>query len=62
MITKEPTLEQMRSLWEHCVRFVEEEHVQKEGIYQQDNIILNAYEFIGGVCDVVGEYEYPDEE
>lgn len=49
-------------LWEVCRKFVDKQQIScEEAICQCDRVILNAYDFIGDVCEVVGYYEYPDE-
>lgn len=44
-----------------CEKFIEDQRIScVETVYQTDRVIENAYEFIEGVCDVVGYYEDPD--
>lgn len=52
------------ALWEHCKAFIEKQKITcPEAIYQSDRVIENAYEFIEGVCDIVGYLEsQPGEE
>jgi hypothetical protein len=41
-----------------CKDFVKAQHIRSaESIYQMDNVIENAYEFIQGVCDIVGYFD-----
>lgn len=50
-------------LWWMCRRFVDEQKITcKESVYQCDNVILNAPEFIGRVCDIVGYHECEDDD
>lgn len=49
-------------LFEHCQRFIAQEQIRcAESIYQCDNVILNAYTFIEGICNIVG-YDQSDED
>lgn len=58
-----PSPEQLLNLWKHCRSFVTKEEIScAESVYQMDNVIQNAYEFIEGVCDIVGYHEGSDEE
>lgn len=55
--------EQKESLWEAVTRFVDEQRISStETVYQSDRVIENAYEFIEELCDIVGYYEFEDEE
>jgi hypothetical protein len=57
------TDEQKEALWEAVTRFIDEQRIEcGEAIYQTDRVIQNAYEFIEELCDIVGYYEYTDEE
>jgi len=43
--------------------FIEKQEVScPEVIYQSDRVIENAYEFIEALVDIVGYYEYPEDE
>lgn len=53
----------LAKLAEHCWAFIEKYKIScPESIYQQDYVIENAYEFIEGICDIVGYYEYAEDE
>lgn len=57
-----PTDEQLHALWAHCRKFIEDQDISfPECVYQSDNVILNAYEFIAGACDIVGYHECEEE-
>lgn len=44
-----------------CQKFIKEQKIRTpESVYQMDNVIENAYEFIEQVCDIVGYHD--DEE
>jgi hypothetical protein len=48
-------------LWELCQKFIRDQRITcAEAVSQQDNVITNAYEFIEGICEIVGYHE--DEE
>lgn len=45
----------------HCRAFISAQQIScAETIYQMDKVIENAYEFIEGVCDIVGYVENDD--
>lgn len=57
------TDEQKEALWEAVTRFIDEQRIScAEAIAQNDDVITNAYEFIEELCEIVGYYEYDDEE
>lgn len=42
-------------LWLHCQKFIKEQKIScAETVYQTDRVIVNAYEFIEGICGIVG--------
>lgn len=48
-------------LLEFCKGFIAKQWITcAETIYQTDRVVENAFEFIEGVCDIVG-YQEPDE-
>jgi hypothetical protein len=45
-------------LWAFCQKFIDEQGIVcAETVYQSDDVILDAYEFIEGVADIVGYKE-----
>lgn len=51
-------LAQARALVELCENFVDHNNITcAETVYQMDHVIEHAYEFIEGVCDIVGYAE-----
>ncbi|WP_316207356.1 hypothetical protein [Bradyrhizobium sp. SZCCHNR3118] len=55
--------DQKDRLLEYCKAFIKEQRITcPETIGQCDWVILNAYAFIEGVCDIVGYAETEDEE
>lgn len=49
-------------LTEIVKEFVREQRIYcPETIYQTDRVIVNAYEFIEKLCEVVGYHEYEDD-
>lgn len=51
-----------QKLWNHCTQFVTKNNIYcAETVYQVDRVIINAYEFIEGVCDIVGYQQLEDE-
>lgn len=52
-----------QELMEFCKKFIEEQQIWGgEVIFQSDHVIENAYEFIEGVCNIVGYMELPEDE
>lgn len=51
-------LKELQSLKDHCAQFVKNQEIYAaECVYQSDRVIQNAYEFIEGVCEIVGYCE-----
>jgi len=51
-----------KQLFELCQKFVNDNKINcAESVCQSDHVIENAYEFIEQVCDIVGYYEYEDD-
>ena len=47
----------------HCCAFINKQKIGcAETVYQTDRVIENAYEFIEGICEIVGYYKYEDDE
>lgn len=45
----------MEALWTHCAVFIDEQDIfGPSAVHQTDRVIENAYEFIEGICDIVG--------
>lgn len=52
-------------LFTFCQKFIQDQDIgSSEKIYQSDKVIESAYEFIEGVCNIVGyvEHESGDDE
>jgi hypothetical protein len=48
----------MLRLWKFCEKFIKKQNIGcPETVSQSDHVIVNAYEFIEGVCDIVGYYD-----
>lgn len=46
-----------------CEKFIKDHRISEEScIGQNDDIILDAYDFIGDICEIVGYYKYPKDE
>jgi hypothetical protein len=49
----------MSDLEQFCREFIQAQRIScAEAVYQTDRVIENAYEFIEGICDRVGYYDY----
>ena len=56
-------VERHAQLWLAVEKFIDEQKIScGEAIYQCDWVSENALEFIEELCDIVGYYEYEDEE
>lgn len=50
-------------VYEIVAEFIRENKITcAEAIAQNDDVITNAYDFIEDLCEVVGYYEYPEDE
>lgn len=50
-------------LLDYCKKYIDDQSIgSSECIYQNDNVILSAYEFIEGICEIVGYHEYSEDE
>lgn len=57
-----PRATELKQLYKICERFVVEQKISgPEYIYQMDNVIQNAYEFIENICNVTGYYDGGEE-
>jgi hypothetical protein len=51
------------NLWQHCQKFIKDQRIScAETVHQTDRVIVNAYEFIEGVCEIVGYEKDEDSE
>lgn len=51
-----------RALLEHVRAFIKKQHIHcVETVYQSDRVILNAYDFIAGCCEIAGYVELDDD-
>ena len=56
-------LKQNDDLFKVCENFIKEQEISHpESICQCDDIILNAYQLINDICDIVGYYDHGDGE
>lgn len=57
-----PTPKQLHVLWSLCQTFIFEQDIHSsETVYQCDNVILNANEFIENICNIVGYKEIKED-
>ena len=55
-------IDKRKELWEVCEKYINDHRIDcPEDICQSDDVILDAYDFIGDICEIVGYYEYPEE-
>lgn len=56
-------MNKQEELFKLCQKFIKDHNIScGECIYQQDQVIIDAYEFIGDICEIVGYVETEDEE
>jgi hypothetical protein len=47
----------------YCEAFIKEQEIScSDSVYQSDRVILNAYDFIAGVCNIAGYHEIEEED
>jgi hypothetical protein len=50
-------------LLEECMNFIRDNEINcPETIYQSDEVILNAQQFIEKICNIVGYYDLQEDE
>ncbi|PZR92053.1 MAG: hypothetical protein DI537_14605 [Stutzerimonas stutzeri] len=49
-------------LWAHTKKFIKDQRIScPETVSQSDRVIVNAYDFIEGACDIVGYHQDEEE-
>jgi len=49
-----------KQLWDLCQKFISDNEIgHSEVIYQCDGVIVNCYDFVKKIADIVGYYKYP---
>ncbi len=57
-----PTQKKLEKLWKYCEKFIKDQQIDSgETVYQMDNVIENAYEFVDGVCKIVGYHKHEED-
>ena len=57
------TLSSKAALWKLCQAFIAEQQIScAEAVYDSDRVAENAYEFIAGVCEIVGFHDYGEDD
>ena len=52
----------LTELMDHITAFIRDNEITcAETIYQKDSVITNAYEFIEGICDIMGYHAWEDD-
>lgn len=52
----------LRELEKVIVEFTDEHHIScPESVSQNDSVIIDAYEFIAKLIEIVGYYQYPED-
>ena len=51
------------ALLAHCEKFIRDQRIHcPEAVHQTDRVIENAYEFIEGICNIVGYHRMEDDD
>lgn len=49
-------------LWRHCRSFIKGHEIRcAETVFQTDRVIVNACDFIEGICEIVGYHKDEDD-
>ena len=57
-----PDCKKAEELLAHVQKFIKDQEINcGEAVYQNDDVILNAYEFIDECCKIVGYHKDEDE-
>lgn len=49
-------------LWDLCQQFIEKQRISCPEAVMEDRVILNAYDFIEKIANIVGYYKYENED
>lgn len=59
---EESDIHEHYKLWETCRKFIQEQRIySNEVIGQSDRVIINAYDLIEAICEIVGYEEWPED-
>ncbi len=58
----EPSVKEMAALWHACVKFIGDNHVNCEESGYSDQVYENAPDLICDIAEIVGYYEYVEDE
>lgn len=62
MINDEPTVKEMAKLWALCAKFIADNHISCEETVCEDRVYENAPNLAGDIAEIVGYYDYPEDE
>jgi hypothetical protein len=62
MINVEPTVKEMAELWNTVAKFITEQHISCPEATNEDWVHENATNLIADMCEIVGYYDYPEDE
>ena len=62
MIDTEPSVKDMAKLWNVVAKFIEEQHLSCAETTAEDRVYENAPELVYDMCEIVGYYDYPEDE
>ena len=62
MLNDEPSVKEMAKLWNVCYNFIKEQHISFEEVCCEDRVYENAPNLVHEIAEIVGYYEYPEDE
>lgn len=62
MINNDPDLDRLLDVWKLISAYIENNRVSEAGSVFDDNPTINGLTLITELCDIVGYYDYPEEE
>jgi len=60
--TLEPTHAELMALWKVCTKFIDDQRVCCEEVCCEDRVYEEAPNLVADIANVVGYYEYPEDE
>jgi hypothetical protein len=62
MLNDEPSVKEMAALWTVCYNFIKDQHISCEETVCEDRVYENAPDLVHEIAEIVGYYEYPEDE
>jgi hypothetical protein len=58
----EPSQAELIKLWRVCQTFIQDQHVSCPEVCCEDRVYENAPDLVEDIANIVGYYEYPEDE